>query len=371
MRAMTTIGLMSGTSLDGIDVALIETDGETISRFGPTGYFAYGGSERDVLRAALREALSLKNRDERPGILAAAEAVITRSHQKAVQEFLKGNGLSPSGIDAVGFHGQTVLHRPDERLTVQIGDGDDLAAALSIPVVYDFRAADVAAGGQGAPLVPVFHRALVEAAALERPVAIVNIGGVANITLVGSDGQISSFDTGPGNALLDDWVSEQAGLAFDIDGKLAAEGKVDAAVLDRLLAHPYFRLSPPKSLDRNSFEVGGMSHLSPADGAATLTAFTVGAIAKAVDHAGFEPRCWILTGGGAQNSEMRRMLAALTGIAVRTADEFGWSSAFMEAQAFAYLAARTIRGLPLSFPTTTGVKEPMTGGVLALAEGRS
>lgn len=364
MRAMTTIGLMSGTSLDGIDVALVETDGETVLSFGPTGYFAYGGSERDVLRTALKEAEGLKSRDARPGSLTDAEAVITRTHAEAVQNFLAINGIAPEAVDAIGFHGQTVLHRPDEQLTVQIGDGQALASVLSIPVVYDFRASDVAAGGQGAPLVPVFHRALVEAAGLEKPVAIVNIGGVANITLIDGQGNISAFDTGPGNALIDDWVNEKAVLAFDVDGNLAAQGVVDEAVLERLLAHPFFKQSPPKSLDRNWLNKDVANHLSLADGAATLTALTVRAIMKAADHGGFRPRCWIVSGGGAQNIEMRRLLADMSGADVKIADDFGWSSAFMEAQAFAFLAVRSIRGLPLSFPATTGVRQPMTGGVL-------
>lgn len=365
MSAMTSIGLMSGTSLDGIDVALIETDGETVSRFGPTGYFAYDGSERDVLRAALKESERLQWRDDRPGLLADAEIIVTRSHERAVRKFLKDNRFAPEQVSVIGFHGQTVLHRPDQKLTVQIGSGAMLASALAIPVVYDFRARDVAAGGQGAPLVPVFHRALVDAAGLDKPVAIVNIGGVANITLIDGNGGISSFDTGPGNALIDDWVNERAGLAFDIDGKLAAEGIVDEALLDQLLAHPYFRRPPPKSLDRNWFEKEIVNHLSVADGAATLTAFTVRAIAKALGYAGFRPKCWILTGGGAQNAEMRRQLAEISGIEVRTADDFGWSSAFMEAQAFAFLAVRSLQGLPLSFPKTTGVPVPTGGGILA------
>ncbi|MEN3930960.1 anhydro-N-acetylmuramic acid kinase [Microvirga sp. W0021] len=365
MGALTTIGLMSGTSLDGIDVALIQTDGEKITYFGPSAFYAYDGSERDVLRSALKDAERISTRDDRPGVLADAEAVVTQSHERAVRAFMTAHNLKASDIDAIGFHGQTVLHRPENQLTVQIGNGAALATALAMPVVYDFRAQDVAAGGQGAPLVPVFHRALVEASDLEKPVAIVNIGGVANITLIDAQGEVSSFDTGPGNALIDDWVNEKAGLAFDVDGNLAACGAIDEELMEKLLSHPFFMQKPPKSLDRNWFTYDIVEHLPLADGAATLTAFTVRSILRALDYANFRPTCWIISGGGAQNLEIRRQLAELSGIDVKIADEFGWSSTFMEAQAFAFLAARSLRNLPLSFPTTTGVPMPMTGGIVA------
>jgi len=364
MTVMTAIGLMSGTSLDGIDIALVETDGENIKRFGPTGYRAYGASERACLHAALEDAAQLSDRDHRPGLLAEAEAIVTRGHQLAVKEFLAANGLLSEQIDIIGFHGQTMLHRPEQRLTVQIGDGAELAQDLGIPVVYDLRAADIAAGGQGAPLVPIFHRALAEAAGIEKPVAIVNIGGVANVTLIDELGNISSFDTGPGNALIDDWMHEKAGLPFDDDGQVAARGQVDEETIGKLLSHPFFRKPPPKSLDRNWFRNDIVSHLSVEDGAATLTALTVRTIARSLDHSGFQPKCWIMAGGGALNGEIRKRLAEISGIEVKTADSIGWSSAFLEAQAFAYLAVRSAKGMPLTFPSTTGAPEAMTGGVL-------
>jgi anhydro-N-acetylmuramic acid kinase len=358
------IGLMSGTSLDGVDIALIETDGEREVKLGPTAYRAYTEEERQLLREALAAAAPLTDRTARPGRLAEADDMVTRVHAEAVEGFLRQEGGSDK-IDVVGFHGQTVLHRPELELTVQIGDGAALGKRLGLSVVHDFRAADVAEGGQGAPLVPVFHRALVHAAKLETPVAVLNIGGVANVTFVDADGQLIAFDTGPGNALLDDWVKERTGQPYDEGGRLAARGQPDEPLLAWLLVHPYFQTEPPKSLDRNWFSHRMVGHLSTEDGAATLASFTARAVARALDHAPAPPLRWIVTGGGARNGELLRLLAHHLKAEIKTADDMGWSSAFMEAQAFAYLAVRSLRGLPLTFPSTTGVSEAMTGGVVA------
>jgi len=356
---------MSGTSLDGVDVALVETDGVRVERLGPTGYRAYSEEERLLLRGALADAPVLQHRTERPGRLPEAEDCVTRAHAEAVETFLAENGLHPGSLDVVGFHGQTVLHRPEARLTVQIGDGESLARRLGVPVVYDFRAADIFAGGQGAPLVPVFHRALAEAAGLALPVAILNLGGVANVTFVGPGEALAAFDTGPGNALLDDWMQERAGFPFDPDGATAARGTPDEPLLDWLLAHPYFGRPAPKSLDRNWFSHRIAAHLSTQDGAATLAAFTARAVARSLDFAPGRPRRWIVAGGGAQNAELLRLLRHRLNAEIVHADSLGWSAAFLEAQAFAYLAVRSLKGLPLTFPSTTGVSEPLTGGVLA------
>jgi anhydro-N-acetylmuramic acid kinase len=368
------IGLMSGTSMDGIDVALIETDGTRlrvvrgangfIEPLGPTGYRPYSEAERAVLRAALTDAEALENRDERPGCLHEAEALVTRSHAEAVTAFLADQGLQPSDIAVVGFHGQTVVHRPDQRLTVQLGDGAALSSALGIPVVYDFRAADIAAGGQGAPLVPVFHRALAEACGFPGPIGILNVGGVANVTLIGRDGELLAFDTGPGNALIDDWMRERTGRALDDGGRTAARGRPDGALLAWLLMHPFFVRRPPKSLDRNWFSHKLAGQLTTEDGAATLTAFTAQAVARALDHAAEPPARWIVAGGGARNGELMRLLNAGLRAEITTADAIGWSSAFLEAQAFAYLAVLSLAGQPITFPSTTGVTSPLTGGVV-------
>lgn len=361
---MRAIGLMSGTSLDGVDVALLDTDGETIAGFGPTGYRAYSEDERDLLRAALKEGAQLSDRTQRTPLLARAEALVTRAHAEAVELFLEQNGLPRAEIGVVGFHGQTVLHRPALGLTVQIGDGEALRQRLGIPVVYDLRQADVAAGGQGAPLVPVFHRALAAAAALPRPLAVVNIGGVANVTLIGAGETLLAFDTGPGNALIDDWMGERTGERMDAGGAAAARGRADEALVAWLLVHPFFAKPPPKSLDRNAFAYSIVGNVATEDGAATLTAFTARSIARAADFVREPPVLWIVCGGGAKNPELLRLLAHVTGAQIRTGEDVGWSSDFLEAQAFAYLAVRSLKGLPLTFPATTGVKEPMTGGVI-------
>ena len=362
MALMTVLGLMSGTSMDGVDAAVLVTDGETIGGFGPRLFRSYSLVERDMLRAAVREARALADRMARPGALAAAERIVTNAHGEAVERLLAENsGLK---LDLVGFHGQTVFHAPARRLTVQIGDGKALARRLGIPVVHDFRAADVAAGGEGAPLVPIYHRALAAAAGLTGPVAIVNIGGVANITRIQADGSLIAGDTGPGNALLDDFIKARTGAAMDVEGRVAARGRVDAAALARLGANPWFERPMPKSLDRDAFSLDAVASLSVEDGAATLVAFTSGTIVKGIVISGGAERI-VVAGGGASNPTLMRRLASDARVPVESAAALGWSPDFLEAEAFAYLAARSTRGLPLTFPGTTGVPRPTTGGVLA------
>ncbi len=363
---MQAIGLMSGTSLDGVDIAAVTTDGERIMGLGPRGYRPYAESERALLRQALADAVLLDDRAARPGALAAADRLVTAAHGEAVRGFLAEHGLRP---DIIGFHGQTVLHRPERHLTVQIGAGDALARLTGIPVAYDFRAADVAAGGQGAPLVPVFHRALAADLDRPRPLMVLNVGGVANVTWLGdaADDPIAC-DTGPGNALIDDFMRARTGTAFDEGGATAAGGTVDTAWLGRALADPFFAAVPPKSLDRNAFArlAQGLDELSLADGAATLAAFTAATVASIVPHLPRPPRSVIVAGGGARNRTLMRMLGErLAPATVETAEAVGWSADALEAQAFAFLAARHLRGLPITFPGTTGVAHAMTGGVIA------
>jgi anhydro-N-acetylmuramic acid kinase len=371
MAWLSALGLMSGTSYDGVDVALINTDGEEIGRIGPTLYLPYSEDERALLRQAMASAANLGDRAERPGPLADAEALVTRSHAEAVEAFLTANGMAASDIAVVGFHGQTVLHDPDRQLTVQLGQGDALARALGIPVVYDFRAADVAAGGQGAPLVPVFHRAMVRLLDEPGPVAVLNIGGVANLTYVDGDAELIACDVGPGNALIDDFMRLRTGSPRDSDGRAAAAGQVDETVVERILAHPFFAKPPPKSLDRNAFHHwiaadAKLAGKSLEDGAATLTAVTAAAIAGAMVLLPRAPTRFIVAGGGIRNPVLMRMLTERVAPAsIKTADAVGWSADSLEAQGFAYLAVRSLMGLPLSFPTTTGVPRPMPGGIVA------
>ena len=355
---------MSGTSLDGIDVALIRTDGENVVERGPSRTFAYLEEQRNILRAALEDAKALRQRHDRPKGLAKTEANLTDWHAQAVEKFFREENLKTENVDIIGFHGQTVIHRPEIKLTVQLGDGRALAKRLGVPVVYDMRAADVAAGGQGAPLVPVYHCAL--AAALpERPIAFVNIGGVANITWIGPQGDMIAFDTGPGNALIDDWALNNTGVAHDVDGALAARGSPNESIIKQFLGDQFFKLVPPKSLDRNSFAAVTMAALSDRDGAATLVEFTARTIAKANDWLPEAPKAWIVCGGGRHNPTIMKSLRQKLPN-VQAAEEVGFNGDAMEAEAWAYLAVRSLKKLPLSFPMTTGVSEPMTGGVLAL-----
>jgi anhydro-N-acetylmuramic acid kinase len=365
MSFLAAIGLMSGTSLDGVDAALIETDGERLAGLGPVGYRPYSPQEKSLLRRALAEAAALTERTARPGALAEAKELITRAHAEAIESLVAKNKIAKSKIAIVGFHGQTVLHRPKARLTIQIGDGKALAKRVSMPVAYDFRAADVAAGGEGAPLVPVYHRALAENLDVPKPVAVVNIGGVANITFIDGTQDPIAFDTGPGNAPIDDLVRAHTGAAHDLDGKLAAKGEVNEDIVARMLADPFFALRPPKSLDRAAFASLPLASLSIEDAAATATATVAASIARALDHLPMKPATIVIVGGGAHNATLMSMLRQRLRITVLRGGDVGWSSDAIEAQAFAYLAVRTLKGLPLTFPTTTGVPRAMTGGVVA------
>ena len=360
------IGLMSGTSMDGIDIALIETDGEVRVMRGPRASVAYPETFRTDLKAAIADAKGLSDRTARPGRLAAIEQDLTSRHAEAVLAFMGQHGIEPAALDCIGFHGQTVLHRPDIGVTVQLGDGAELARRTGVDVVYDLRAADCAAGGQGAPLVPVYHRAIV-AHMPQRPVAIVNIGGVANITWIGRDGRLIAFDTGPGNALIDDCMRARTTQAYDKDGAAAANGRVEPRAVAAYLNYPYFSHPPPKSLDRGAFPIEIVEGMTVNDGAATLTDFTAAAIAKAREHLPEEPELWIIAGGGAHNKTLMSMLAGRVETAVAPAEMLGFDGQMLEAEAWAYLAVRSLKRLPITFPGTTGAPEPMSGGVIARA----
>jgi anhydro-N-acetylmuramic acid kinase len=345
------LGLMSGTSLDGIDVAFVETDGRDRVNPGASLTLPYD----EGLRARLRSVLGGE------GPVAEVERALTDAHGAAVREFL---ALHPVGKpDVVGFHGHTILHRPLEGRTWQIGDGARLSAQIGIDVVCDFRSADIAAGGEGAPLAPLFHAGL--AAGLEKPLAILNLGGVANVTWLGTrPGDILAFDTGPGNALIDDWVRRHTGRSFDDQGALARAGRPDERVIARFLAHPFFARRPPKSLDRDDFAAFQPDTLGPADGAATLVAMTAAAVACAAEHFPAQARRWLVTGGGRHNSALMARLGAALNAPVEPVEAVGWDGDGLEAHAFGYLAVRSLDGLPLSLPSTTGVKRPVTGGRL-------
>ncbi|HET7084983.1 MAG TPA: anhydro-N-acetylmuramic acid kinase [Rhizomicrobium sp.] len=357
------IGLMSGTSLDGVDAALLETDGENMARPGPGLTLAYDRNSRALMRAALEAARGLTRDAPVPDSIREAERVLTEKHAEAVKMLLQRAGLAAKDVSLQGFHGQTILHRPEQRWTWQIGDGALLARLTGIDVVNDFRSADVAAGGEGAPLMPLYHAARVRQSSLAQPVVVVNIGGVANVTYVADD-LVLAFDTGPGNAPIDDWMQRHTGKPVDEGGAFAKSGTVNRAALSQMLAHDYFFRLPPKSLDRMDFGMEAVDSLSPAEGAATLAAFTASAIAKAGDHFPQAPATWIVSGGGRHNHFLMEELRAAVTAPVLSAEEAGWNGDALEAEGFAYLAMRSKLGLPLSLPTTTGVKQPMTGGKL-------
>jgi anhydro-N-acetylmuramic acid kinase len=357
---LRAIGLMSGTSLDGVDAAWLETDGERIGRFGPAVTLPY--SQR--LRADLRRVLDLAPHlaPDDPFLLDVTTRLTLR-HAEAV-------AAVGQPADIVGFPGQTILHRPVDRRTWQIGDAAALAGAVRVQVAFDFRSADVAAGGEGAPLAPVFHSALAEG--LEKPLAVLNIGGVANITWVGPDAGLLACDTGPGNGPLDDWMSSRTGDAFDRDGRAAAAGRVDHSIVRELLAHPYFSRAMPKSLDRLEFSqtlaTSGLGQLSVEDGAATLTAILAEAVRctlLSALHA--PPRRVLVSGGGRGNPAVMAALKERLPMPVQPVEAVGWNGDALEAQCFAFLAVRVLRGLPLSFPGTTGAPFPLSGGRIVVS----
>jgi anhydro-N-acetylmuramic acid kinase len=353
----TAIGVISGTSMDGIDVALIESDGEARLNTGPSVTFPYPLAIAQRLRAVVAD-LSEAQAPQRE-----LERLVTDAHAAAVEAFLARFSIPRERVALVGLHGQTILHRPREGLTRQLCDGARAAAALKIDVVSDFRSADVATGGEGAPLAPVYHAAM--AAGLERPLMILNWGGVGNVTYLGPDGEIIAFDTGPANALIDDFLILRRGLEFDENGALGASGHVDPAALATLMSDPYFERAAPKSLDRNHFNGAAacVKDLSDADGAATLGAFTVESTAAALKHVPQAPARWLVGGGGRRNPNLMRRLGERLQVRVEPVEAIGFDGDSIEAQCFAYLGLRSRRGLPLSLPTTTGVPKPMPGGV--------
>jgi anhydro-N-acetylmuramic acid kinase len=359
---VTAIGLMSGTSMDGIDAALIRTDGIDHVEAIDAVTVDYDEGFRARLRGVLGGV----------GDVGGVESALTRLHEDAVRALLRQAGLSADQVSVIGFHGHTILHTPDLGRTWQIGDGLGLAAGVGIDVISDLRTADVAAGGQGAPLVPVFHRALVKD--LPRPVAVLNIGGVANVTWIGRGADdLLAFDTGPGNALIDDWCTQRLGAARDDGGALAATGRIDPDLLDRLMTHPYFAETPPKSLDRDAFGQWAMTlteGLSDADGAALLTAFTTRSIAAAAGWFPEPVERWVVAGGGRHNETLMAGLRSRMNVPVLAADDLGWDGDALEAQAFAYLAVRSLARLPITYPGTTGVAVPHTGGRLNFATAR-
>ena len=352
----TAIGVISGTSMDGIDVALIRSDGAERVETGPAATFPYP----EPVALALRAVVADPSEAEKPQ--AELERVVTDAHVAAVEAFLDRFAIARESVALVGVHGQTILHRPHARLTRQLCDGARAAAALRIDVVSDFRSADVAAGGEGAPLAPIYHAAM--AAGLERPLMILNWGGVGNVTYLGTEGEIIAFDTGPANALIDDFLLRRRGVALDENGALAREGRVDAEALETMMRDPYFDRAAPKSLDRNHFAAAGdlIERLSDADGAATLSAFTVEATAAALRLVPEPPRRWLVGGGGRRNPLLMGQLGERLGVTVEPVEAIGFDGDAIEAQCFAYLALRSRQGAPLSFPTTTGVPKPMTGG---------
>ncbi len=356
-KPMWVLGAMSGTSLDGVDAAMLRTDGESIFEFGETAYRPYSDSERDVIRAAL-------GHWEGP-IVDAATQVVQSAHAEILAQFQP---------DLIGFHGQTLAHAPRDRGTLQVGDGASLANTLGVPVVWDFRSADVGMGGEGAPLAPFYHFALAHHIKADTPLMFLNLGGVGNVTYVDprkaqatDTDALLAFDTGPANAPVNDLLTARLGLPFDKNGEIAAKGTIETGALELFLSEPYFSRIPPKSLDRNDFAemITLVAELNNADAAATLTGMCAAAVVTGMGHCP-EPPCQVLvTGGGRLNPVLMEMLAVSLDCPVVPVEDVGLNGDMLEAQAFAFLAARVARGLPTSCPSTTGVSAAVGGGTLS------
>ncbi|NBC95366.1 MAG: anhydro-N-acetylmuramic acid kinase [Deinococcus-Thermus bacterium] len=370
MEPQWTVGLMTGTVLDGhIDVALLRTDGERIDAFGDYALDPYDAETRTLLAQTLEAARAWAFDGAEPALFAEAEDRITRAQAEAVRRLVSAAGLSMADIAAVGFHGQTVLHRAPEAgrrgRTRQLGDGGLMARLLGTTVVYDFRTADMAAGGQGAPLSAVYHGALLDRLGADAGTAVLNLGGVANVTARDGAGRLAAFDTGPANAPINDFVAARGLGDMDVDGRLAAAGRVDEARLATALAHPYLAKPFPKSLDRFDFGHDWVDDLSAEDGAATLTAFTAAAVGRGLDLLPQRPDRLIVCGGGRRNPTLLAMLGPRAGVRAETAETVGWQGDAIEAQCFGYLALRRLRELPASFPGTTGVPQAQPAGRVA------
>ncbi len=366
-RQLTALGFMAGTSLDGVDAAVIVSDGMGAVEMGPCLHMPYDRDTKIAVTRATKAAL--EGRETAQEITKAID-LVTTAHIRTAQKLMEQHYLTAKEIDIIGFHGQTILHRPKNQRNLvgrswQIGAGTVVAQELKIDVVDDFRAADIAAGGEGAPFAPVYHNALVRAQEPSGPVCVLNLGGVGNVTYVPEDGlesELIAFDTGPANGLIDQWMELKTGKGMDEDGKMAAKGKVNEEALQLMALNPYLRRQPPKSLDRYDFKLTQVEGLNVEDGAATLTAFTAECIARAADLLPAPPVGWVICGGGRHNPVMMKALAERLDAPIKTAEDVDWQGDFIEAQCFAYLAIRSLKKLPLSFPKTTNVPSPLTGG---------
>ncbi|HZC15569.1 MAG TPA: anhydro-N-acetylmuramic acid kinase [Caulobacteraceae bacterium] len=367
---MRVLGFMTGTSLDAVDMAVIETDGEAIQGLGPAGEKKLDPGVRALVEEAIAAAFRWPVGEPEPAIFGLAAAAIAAEHVAAGEDFMTRHRLLPEDLDLIGVHGQTILHEPPipgrpVGRTVQLIDAGAVARGLGVATAYDFRSDDVAAGGQGAPLAPVYHAALARYSQLPAPTAVINLGGVGNVTLIGARGDIEAFDTGPANGMIDLLVQARTDARYDADGALARAGRVDEAVLAAYLAHPYFGRTGPKSLDRFDFSLDPVAGLALEDAAATLTAFAAEAAARGVKAASEIPLRLVVTGGGRRNPALMDAIRERLPLPVLSAEDVHWRGDSIEAEAFAYLAARCLMGLPISFRDTTGVPEPMTGGRIA------
>lgn len=368
-KPVWAVGLMTGTVLDGnIDVALLRTDGLNATSFGHYALVPYRSETVELLRECQQQALEWQFSGPEPAVFAQTEKLLTLEQSAAVAEHLDNAGIAVQDVNVVGFHGQTILHRPPvgdvHGMTRQLGDGALMARTLGVDVVHDFRSADMLAGGQGAPLSAIYHRALLDRLGASGDTAVLNLGGVGNLSWWDGAEKLVAFDTGPANAPINDFVRHMGHGDYDVDGRIAASGVVDEARLQSLLEHPYLSAQFPKSLDRFDFSRDMADGCNVSDGAALLTAFSAAAVGLALDLLPQRPEKLIVCGGGRHNASLMKALNERCGTAVVTAETVGWRGDAIEAECFAYLAVRAIKALPSSFPHTTGTQVPTCCGVI-------
>jgi anhydro-N-acetylmuramic acid kinase len=352
---------MSGTARQGIDAALIETDGEAFVRPVAFAHTPYTPATRELIVEASRIAVNTELRQTEP-VITEADQIVTALHIEAAKQIIARTGMVSDQIDIIGSHGLTLVHRPDKGWSWQIGNGEMISDALQCLVASDFRAGAMRAGGQGAPVLPIFHQQL--AAEMEKPAVILNLGGIASFTFVGFDGMLGAFDAGPGTALIDDWIFKHTGHRYDENGATAARGHINEMLLADMMKQAYFALAAPKSVDRSAFSATAVAFMDLADGAATLTAFVAQGIAGALRHLPTPPKRIYVTGGGRHNPVLMAMIAQSCGVPLEPIEAHGYNGDALEAQGIAYIAVRRMKLLPITFPGTTGVDSPISGGVL-------
>ncbi|MFL2891049.1 MAG: anhydro-N-acetylmuramic acid kinase [Candidatus Pelagibacterales bacterium] len=352
------IGAMSGTSADGIDISLIRTDGLNYFRQIESTSISFDSFLKKEILSFSREFQNKKNHFK----LLAIEEMITEKYIFAIKKILAKSNFKSSRISVLGLHGQTVFHDPKNKISLQLINASKIAKYFNIRTISDFRENDISKGGEGAPLVPVFHKLLMKYLNVSLPSIFINIGGISNITYLSKKNELIAFDSGPGMCLLDDYVELNSNKKYDEDGKYSSRGKINNKILKKVMCDKYFKLKYPKSIDRNYFTLIDFKNLDFCDACATISMFTVKSIISGINKINKKYESIYIMGGGSKNLFIQKELSKIIQKDVKSINTKGIKDLYIESQAFAYLAVRSISNLPISYPKTTGVKKPIAGG---------